>query len=236
MISESIYRNIPRVPISHLQKVSDAFSLASVSDFSPDGDRDSPGIAWQRISRAVLMRDHYSCRICGNGSFGEVNSSHSFSKHHLAVQVHHVIPRSAGGTDSFKNLITLCEDCHRKTFKGGYSGIPVSSQMSLDWADERINLCLPLEVAAMLSLPHRKTIISNFSRVLDDSTGARTATIASGSVMECALLSLRRGRYLEIVGKLAEDFELDNYETFMISERLRETTCRVLSSDRGYFL
>ena len=236
MIAENVYKNISRVPISHLQKVSDAFSIASVCDFLPEGDRESPSIAWQRISRAVLMRDHYACRICGSSGLGEVNADEPFARHHFAVQVHHIIPRNAGGRDSFGNLITLCEECHRKTFKGGYSGIPVSSQTTLDSVDERISLCLPLEVAGMLSLPHRKTAISNFARITDDASGAKAAIIAEGSTLECAMLNLKRNRYQEVLGKLLEEFDLDDYETFMISERDREASCRVLIGPHGYFL
>lgn len=33
---------------------------------------------------------------------------------HKGIQWHHIIPRSAGGNNSFKNGALLCPHCHRK--------------------------------------------------------------------------------------------------------------------------
>ncbi|MBE0566712.1 MAG: HNH endonuclease, partial [Krumholzibacteria bacterium] len=50
--------------------------------------------------REVLARDRHRCRApgCGRRRF---------------LEVHHVTPRSAGGTNATANLITLCGSCHR---------------------------------------------------------------------------------------------------------------------------
>lgn len=56
--------------------------------------------SWPQIRQAVLARDHRSCRMCG----GTRSSSD--------LDVHHLIPRSAGGQDELGNLITLCDGCH----------------------------------------------------------------------------------------------------------------------------
>ena len=53
---------------------------------------------------AILHRDNYTCQVCG--------------KKHVRLEVHHVIPRSKGGTDDENNLITLCEDCHEAVHNG----------------------------------------------------------------------------------------------------------------------
>ena len=53
---------------------------------------------------AVLYRDNYTCQIC--------------SKKHARLEVHHIIFRSHGGSDEESNLMTLCEDCHRKIHNG----------------------------------------------------------------------------------------------------------------------
>lgn len=53
---------------------------------------------------AVLHRDKYTCQICG--------------KKHTRLEVHHIIYRSQGGTNDENNLITLCEDCHKKVHNG----------------------------------------------------------------------------------------------------------------------
>jgi len=50
--------------------------------------------------RAVLARDGHQCR-----------TKRCKSKHFL--EVHHIVPRSRGGTNDESNLITLCSSCHR---------------------------------------------------------------------------------------------------------------------------
>ena len=47
--------------------------------------------------KAVYRRDGYRCALCDSTKY---------------IQVHHVIPRSRGGTNHPHNLITLCADCH----------------------------------------------------------------------------------------------------------------------------
>ena len=51
----------------------------------------------------ILHRDNYTCQCCG--------------KKNCRLEVHHIIFRSNGGTDDERNLITLCEDCHKKIHK-----------------------------------------------------------------------------------------------------------------------
>lgn len=53
---------------------------------------------------AILHRDNYSCQCCG--------------KRNCRLEVHHIKFKSQGGTDDEKNLITLCEECHKKIHRG----------------------------------------------------------------------------------------------------------------------
>ena len=53
---------------------------------------------------AVLHRDNYTCQCCG--------------KKHVRLEVHHIIFRSKGGADDERNLITLCEKCHKAIHDG----------------------------------------------------------------------------------------------------------------------
>lgn len=53
---------------------------------------------------AILNRDSYTCQCCG--------------KKHVRLEVHHIIFRSLGGTDDERNLITLCEKCHKAIHDG----------------------------------------------------------------------------------------------------------------------
>mgnify|MGYP000944780001 CR=1 FL=1 len=64
------------------------------------------GFNYEYSSRreAVLVRDNYTCQCCG--------------KKHAKLEVHHIIFRSMGGTDDERNLITLCEKCHKMVHDG----------------------------------------------------------------------------------------------------------------------
>lgn len=64
------------------------------------------GFDYEYSSRreAVLHRDNYTCQCCG--------------KKHTRLEVHHIVFRSMGGTDDEKNLITLCEKCHKAVHDG----------------------------------------------------------------------------------------------------------------------
>ncbi len=58
------------------------------------------------LRRRVLERDGHRCRVagCGSGRF---------------LSVHHRKPRSAGGTNTPGNLVTLCASCHRAIHEMG---------------------------------------------------------------------------------------------------------------------
>jgi 5-methylcytosine-specific restriction endonuclease McrA len=52
---------------------------------------------WQKVRKAVLVRDGYRCRSCGTPE---------------KVDVHHIRFRSMGGADTSENLCALCRICH----------------------------------------------------------------------------------------------------------------------------
>lgn len=52
----------------------------------------------ENFKQATRMRDGYKCQCCG--------------KKNCRLEVHHLLPRSRGGSDKLANLITLCTDCH----------------------------------------------------------------------------------------------------------------------------
>jgi ATP-dependent DNA helicase RecQ len=55
---------------------------------------------WREVRGVVLARDRHTCTACGDlCSRGEAD-------------VHHLVPRAAGGVDDPANLITLCDGCH----------------------------------------------------------------------------------------------------------------------------
>jgi ATP-dependent DNA helicase RecQ len=55
---------------------------------------------WGKIRESVLHRDSYRCVECGTPCSA------------TEADVHHLLPRSAGGTDEPSNLVTLCDGCH----------------------------------------------------------------------------------------------------------------------------
>ena len=60
------------------------------------------------VRQYVLWRDGYTCKCCG---------AHESKKGGVKLHVHHLESRKTGG-NSPGDLITLCEDCHKKFHKG----------------------------------------------------------------------------------------------------------------------
>lgn len=60
---------------------------------------------FQNLKQYVLKRDRYTCQLCEK------------TKQNVELQVHHIIFRSNGGTNTKNNLITLCKPCHDKIHK-----------------------------------------------------------------------------------------------------------------------
>lgn len=56
-----------------------------------------PQAEWDRLRADVLDRDGWKCGNCRSDS---------------QLEVHHVVPLSAGGTNRHGNLVTLCQSCH----------------------------------------------------------------------------------------------------------------------------
>ena len=55
---------------------------------------------WLKIRESILRRDKFKCVECGKPcNRGEAD-------------IHHLVPRSAGGSDEPSNLVTLCDGCH----------------------------------------------------------------------------------------------------------------------------
>lgn len=65
--------------------------------------KDESDAATNCLRKRIAERDEHKCMICG------------FS---FAVEVHHIIPRSEGGTHKSGNLITLCPNHHAMAHKG----------------------------------------------------------------------------------------------------------------------
>jgi len=91
-------------------------------DFDPKGSREPERRSWGWMRRLCFLRDDYRCRLCGKP----------------AHEAHHIIPRKDGGTHNLRNLISLCEKCHKDTYRQGYGGIEVPAK----WIAEGIQKVL----------------------------------------------------------------------------------------------
>ncbi|MCU0860830.1 MAG: HNH endonuclease, partial [Methanomassiliicoccales archaeon] len=76
-------------------------------------------LIWPKLKAAILRRDRYTCQDCG-AVFGRARRrSHDPGSNRgrggyrwESLEVHHIVPRSRGGSDHPGNLKTLCPDCH----------------------------------------------------------------------------------------------------------------------------
>jgi hypothetical protein len=59
--------------------------------------------AWRKVRSAVIQRDDWTCQDCGR----ELKELPSWY-----LEVHHIRPRVANGSDHPRNLKTLCLECH----------------------------------------------------------------------------------------------------------------------------
>ena len=65
-----------------------------------------------RVRRLVLARDRHRCRRKG-------------CNHTRFLDIHHLVPRSRGGTNHPVNLVTLCPACHRLAHRRGMDLTPL---------------------------------------------------------------------------------------------------------------
>jgi len=72
--------------------------------FRGRGSREPEGRPWSMMRQLVLLRDVGKCRVKG-----------CYSRER--PEVHHIIPREKGGSNNFKNLVTVCYFHHRKTVR-----------------------------------------------------------------------------------------------------------------------
>lgn len=84
--------------------------LTANTEWTPRGSRVDPYMGaddwircwmWSRIRRYVLERDHRTCQACGE-------------QIHDNPQVHHIVWKCHNGSDHPRNLMAVCERCHRQ--------------------------------------------------------------------------------------------------------------------------
>lgn len=103
---EEYYR--PQAVTSHQRNLVGQLSYLRrfLPAFSPDTppsvrQRNRYGPDWERLRIQVLARDGCRCTECGETWLNY-------------LEIHHIQPLGAGGTNELDNLVTLCRLCHLK--------------------------------------------------------------------------------------------------------------------------
>jgi len=63
-------------------------------------------VEWQLTCNAIFKRDGGECRVC-HKAVRQVSANPE-----LRAETHHIVYRSAGGSDDESNLVLLCAQCH----------------------------------------------------------------------------------------------------------------------------
>ena len=63
--------------------------------------RDTNYYIWREIRDEIFRRDNWTCLRCDKKFIQKTR-----------ISVHHLVPRSEGGSDDYTNLVTLCHSCH----------------------------------------------------------------------------------------------------------------------------
>ena len=94
------------LPISRIVLEDIYFDFQAMENPDISGEQYQHGdlLYHKNFKQACLVRDKFRCRVCGAET---------------KLQCHHIKPRADGGTDKLSNLMTLCEDCHKKHHQNG---------------------------------------------------------------------------------------------------------------------
>jgi hypothetical protein len=99
------------LPVSRWKVELASFDIHKITnpDVSGVGYQDGVQKDYYNVKAYILHRDNYSCQ------------SGRKVKHSPRLEVHHVVFRSQGGTDTPSNLLTLCETCHADLHDGKFA-------------------------------------------------------------------------------------------------------------------
>lgn len=207
------YKEVPKLPHARLDEIAEISRITQVNDFLPEGDAEGKSLKWPMVSKAVLIRDGYSCRVCGRSDFTNFSTADQYNKVHLAVQVHHIVPKKNGGKDTFRNLITLCEDCHRKTFSNDYSGLPVSGQTSIYRFEKRVILAVKPEWLRVTRKTAYRGVLRDYGRAFDTGSSSYRIVARKGDGVDLTVANLTLGEYREICGIAYSESNASDYVT-----------------------
>lgn len=102
LISPEIFETFFSPFLEPFEVVQDGFSGFSGLDMFEKGA--FKRVPSPKLRMAILNRDGRRCRICGRKPDDHLD---------MELHVHHIKPWAKGGATSIKNLITLCNTCHK---------------------------------------------------------------------------------------------------------------------------
>lgn len=136
------------LPISRIVYEEGQFDTRRVWDRDVTDYQTGPNSGFENRKKAVLWRDKYTCQYCGVKCI-EVG---------LVAEVDHIIPRSRGGTDAWRNLVCACQPCNKvkgnrtavefgyPNVKGKWFKYPAHLQVGKTYIKAALSELAPVEV------------------------------------------------------------------------------------------
>ena len=99
------------VPISKVRIEIGKFDTQRIQNPNIEGEQYQRGVlaGWENLKAYAKWRDGGKCRVCGKTP--RKDSS-------VRLEVHHIVRRADGGTDTPENVVTLCRECHEAHHRG----------------------------------------------------------------------------------------------------------------------
>ncbi len=99
------------LPISKIRVELGKFDVQKIQNPNIEGEQYQQGVLawWENLKACAKWRDGGKCRVCGKSP--RTDSS-------VRLEVHHIVRRADGGTDTLENVVTLCRECHEAHHRG----------------------------------------------------------------------------------------------------------------------
>ncbi len=99
------------LPVSKVRIEIGKFDVQRIQNPNIEGEQYQKGTlaGWENLKAYAKWRDGGKCRVCGKSP--RKDSS-------VRLEVHHIVRRADGGTDTPENVVTLCRDCHEAHHSG----------------------------------------------------------------------------------------------------------------------
>lgn len=99
------------LPISKIRVELGKFDVQKIQNPSIEGEQYRQGTlaGWENLKAYAKWRDGGECRVCGKSPRTDAN---------VRLEVHHIVRRADGGTDTPENVVTLCRECHMAHHRG----------------------------------------------------------------------------------------------------------------------